>query len=907
MDRPEWERRTWSSSELQHNSVARVADCSIAVCGLTILFLCDCLCFLCSICKDLGLNMFLVDAASVRDMWVGETDKKVQMLFQAAGCHAPCDLVFDEADNILAASDPGVHSHDTGIGKGVQVAMNEDTWASMGIFVILISNQPMAIRREIRSRCTLTLDFSEMQYGKEEYFNVIGGVLQTFERHPLKPSDLPIFQPLIDEMMKLNVQDFRQLYNAFSKVYKKIRDDQYANINAVSELDSLNVSVPKAQFDEALAKAKAERKQTGIAVLQQWEAICERGLFYAPELKLIELTIAALREKVQAQAALSVTDHVDSRGGDGRMRMRGPRIGKRTGATDSAAFTERQAATQSADDARLVEQAQTALSAQKLLPPAYPLSERQLESVQAQSSTSSTSADQSLQLRERDSTKLTEAERQQGEITSNLVEYLSTDYFDTRNRVILLHSPHDLEHAYPDPLERRQQLLSAERALAEEEGVHQERLKTQIRKLLDSGVAIGQGLTARTINDLRTPADKGFAFELVELALHAHNWLGQRTLIRMLTSLMTDPTIKLRDTWSSAFSGLNALRLVLSSFDKWTGHRRDRDRIRSNLRGLVAVLVAHLPEQVVPGTLVRELELAQSTLQWEGIVRQLESTGAMWSLPAIVSPLDYLNWHWLQVKALRLAKNNINNILEPRLYANLRAHTKAIEAWIVRFNQAVAEQEARKQDESSSSGSDDDTLIRSKSKSATTHATGPSHKKQTARSKHIASTSMSAGSASASSAVDPDSDDEMGITMVSKQARDDRHARAALPVPPVLDVVRLSAPEFIASGKELQRLCDTVIKYYDESLQGRPHTFAIAPFATGTPAVLHRLAWFALRTGQLKVIAGMVELLRNTPDTQVNHTHIHPLTMARAVRTHTHIDTRNCIRWIRVSELDQLI
>ncbi|OAA67318.1 RNA polymerase 2 transcription factor related protein [Niveomyces insectorum RCEF 264] len=104
-----------------------------------------------AVAKQSGANMLEISAASINDMWVGNSEKNVQALFSLARKLAPVVLFLDEADALLGARQtrPGRGGHRETIN---QFLREWDGLTDMKAFIMVATNRPFDLDEAVLRR-----------------------------------------------------------------------------------------------------------------------------------------------------------------------------------------------------------------------------------------------------------------------------------------------------------------------------------------------------------------------------------------------------------------------------------------------------------------------------------------------------------------------------------------------------------------------------------------------------------------------------------------------------------------------------------------------------------------------------------------------------------------------------------
>jgi len=104
-----------------------------------------------AVAKESGANMLEVSAASINDMWLGQSEKNVRALFSLARKMAPMVIFLDEADALLGArhNAPGRNSHRETI---TQFLREWDGLSDMRAFIMVATNRPFDLDEAVLRR-----------------------------------------------------------------------------------------------------------------------------------------------------------------------------------------------------------------------------------------------------------------------------------------------------------------------------------------------------------------------------------------------------------------------------------------------------------------------------------------------------------------------------------------------------------------------------------------------------------------------------------------------------------------------------------------------------------------------------------------------------------------------------------
>lgn len=104
-----------------------------------------------AVAKESGANMLEVSAASINDMWLGQSEKNVRALFSLARKLAPMVIFLDEADALLGARHhgPGRAGHRETI---TQFLREWDGLSDMRAFIMVATNRPFDLDEAVLRR-----------------------------------------------------------------------------------------------------------------------------------------------------------------------------------------------------------------------------------------------------------------------------------------------------------------------------------------------------------------------------------------------------------------------------------------------------------------------------------------------------------------------------------------------------------------------------------------------------------------------------------------------------------------------------------------------------------------------------------------------------------------------------------
>lgn len=107
-----------------------------------------------AVAKESGAAMLEISAASINDMWLGQSEKNVRALFSLARKLAPCVIFLDEADALL-----GARHHGAGPSRGgghretiTQFLREWDGLSDMRAFIMVATNRPFDLDEAVLRR-----------------------------------------------------------------------------------------------------------------------------------------------------------------------------------------------------------------------------------------------------------------------------------------------------------------------------------------------------------------------------------------------------------------------------------------------------------------------------------------------------------------------------------------------------------------------------------------------------------------------------------------------------------------------------------------------------------------------------------------------------------------------------------
>lgn len=105
-----------------------------------------------AVAKQGGANMIEVSAASINDMWLGNSEKNVQALFSLARKMAPVVIFLDEADALLGARQTGPGGRAIHRETITQFLREWDGLRSMNAFIMVATNRPFDLDEAVLRR-----------------------------------------------------------------------------------------------------------------------------------------------------------------------------------------------------------------------------------------------------------------------------------------------------------------------------------------------------------------------------------------------------------------------------------------------------------------------------------------------------------------------------------------------------------------------------------------------------------------------------------------------------------------------------------------------------------------------------------------------------------------------------------
>lgn len=108
-----------------------------------------------AVAKESGAAMLEVSAASINDMWLGQSEKNVRALFSLARKLAPCVIFLDEADALLGARHHGGPSRGGGGGHRETITQFLREWdglSDMRAFIMVATNRPFDLDEAVLRR-----------------------------------------------------------------------------------------------------------------------------------------------------------------------------------------------------------------------------------------------------------------------------------------------------------------------------------------------------------------------------------------------------------------------------------------------------------------------------------------------------------------------------------------------------------------------------------------------------------------------------------------------------------------------------------------------------------------------------------------------------------------------------------
>lgn len=104
-----------------------------------------------------GIGFQAVDPASIRDKFVGESNRKLSRVFEAARRQAPIVLFFDEIDALFPARGEGSAQYEVELVDQLLQEVDGTKASGRGIFILGATNQPERVDAAVRSRLNKTI------------------------------------------------------------------------------------------------------------------------------------------------------------------------------------------------------------------------------------------------------------------------------------------------------------------------------------------------------------------------------------------------------------------------------------------------------------------------------------------------------------------------------------------------------------------------------------------------------------------------------------------------------------------------------------------------------------------------------------------------------------------------------
>lgn len=108
-----------------------------------------------AVAKESGAAMLEISAASINDMWLGQSEKNVRALFSLARKLAPCVIFLDEADALLGARHHAGPSRGGGGGHRETITQFLREWdglSDMRAFIMVATNRPFDLDEAVLRR-----------------------------------------------------------------------------------------------------------------------------------------------------------------------------------------------------------------------------------------------------------------------------------------------------------------------------------------------------------------------------------------------------------------------------------------------------------------------------------------------------------------------------------------------------------------------------------------------------------------------------------------------------------------------------------------------------------------------------------------------------------------------------------
>ncbi|KAK3946277.1 P-loop containing nucleoside triphosphate hydrolase protein [Diplogelasinospora grovesii] len=209
-----------------------------------------------AVAKESGANMLEVSAASINDMWLGQSEKNVRALFSLAKKLSPMVIFLDEADALLGArhNGPGRSGHRETI---TQFLREWDGLSDMRAFIMVATNRPFdldeAVLRRLPRRILVDLPL------KEERLKILKVML----KDELLAEDVDLEKLATDETELYSGSDLKNLCvsAAMAAVRDecKARDEYIATQKKKEEEEEKGVKDEKEEAEEV--EGEGEKKK----------------------------------------------------------------------------------------------------------------------------------------------------------------------------------------------------------------------------------------------------------------------------------------------------------------------------------------------------------------------------------------------------------------------------------------------------------------------------------------------------------------------------------------------------------------------------------------------------------------------------------------------------------------------
>ena len=807
---------------------------------------CTCLVvlFVCRLARNWGLRFYEISSAKWRDQYYGGSDKRIQQDMAAAMCNVPCILMFDECDGILAKA--GGNDLDGKAATTFLTHIGRVAMEQIGVFIFLLTNKPGALEQNMVSRVRDSINFADMQLSDQENFNVIAGILLSHGEKVQYPADWALVSDIPVAMKERRSRDWRQVLYSYQEVYAELAADHEIKLKALKPPQPSLDTAPEKYAKEM--KAALDASQAYDDEVVAWRNQKATGLIRDPKYNIPARVGVVLRRRLAALEETRHMSHLESPDEEEVEQQQQPQQQQLGGGmlSDEAEYLEDRSMALDEAVAKRMEQQQQLIAQQSQ--DAIMADILQQRSQAAASTTTAIVADTAMTQVERGETKmqtitrrtlttaLTHAERLEGSLMEKVQMFMQTEWYEGTD--VLLLSPEQLQHQYPDKTERMTAYAEAQRCVLDHEQHINQQIIAAFHALLDSKVVIGPNEVAKDLNQLRSSLGYGFSFQLVDFAVNSPNWVAQLAYLRRLLVLIDDPRLRLRDTWRSPNTGYNAFSLLLSRPDAFFGSLRPHERAHraDNLMTAVKIFTARIGGQrlsMESGGMLAELELAFHNMGRMDVVEMLEDRGALWCMPAITSPSIWHDWNELQTEAITCGL--VQNIEVVRTFASMNDAINELRLFLASHKGSEAQ---RRNVEVAKDASEQRLDI----EEDTEEQLPLVESAQVVEQSH-------------------------GISLVNVALADDATQPAPAVVAPVFDMIRLSTRPYTSSVVESLYPC--ILQAYELSMSGEPQTFAIAPFAADVPTSLQRVVWQACTDGRVDVVQAVVHLLANLPNTKL--------------------------------------